>query len=596
MIKKTVSLFGLLLAASPALADDAPETRKALFGDVHVHTERSFDAYTFNVRRSADDAYRYAQGQPIRHVSGQMIQLKGGALDFYAVTDHGEYMGVVPAMNDPASPMSLLKIARELFSTTLDEAVKAFRTLIGGSVEGRVNPELDNKDIQRSAWAEAIEAANRWYRPGEFTTFIGYEYTSMPKNQNLHRIVLFKGSTGPELPFTLFDSQNPEDLWAFLGRERLKGRDAIAIPHNMNVSNGKMFEMTDWAGRPIDPDYARLRMLNEPIAEMSQIKGTSETHPLLSPNDEWAGFEIYPLLLGTTTEGKVPGSYIREAYRNGLTIEERTGANPYQFGMIGSSDTHNAGGPVDEDRYFGKLGITDGTPQARGILKGDHPQEELLSGVGRWSAAGLAGVWAEDNNRERIFAAMRRKETFATSGPRIKVRLFAGTAFQPALANATDMIRQVYATGVPMGGELKTRTAPSFLAWAQRDPGNAPLQRLQIVKGWIEDGKTKEAVYDVACASGPPDPRHRCGDSGRKPNATNCAANLRAGTPELKAVWRDPDYVAGQRAFYYVRVLEEPTCRWSTWEANRLNVAPPKSLPLLIQERAWSSPVWVKPS
>jgi Protein of unknown function (DUF3604) len=335
-------------SVSTAAWADEPARRQALFGDVHVHTQNSFDAYIFGVRRTPDDAYRYALGEPIRHVNGYDIQLKGGPLDFYAVTDHGEYMGVLPAMDDAASPMSLISWAKDLFSTIPEKITAAFSKI--GSVirTGEANTEIYNKDLISNTWREVLASTERYYQPGKFTTFAGYEYTSAPENQNLHRIVLFKGARTPDMPFSALDSLDPAKLWEWLDALRARGIDGIAIPHNSNVSNGKMFQLTDFKGKPIDSQYAATRMRNEPIVEMSQVKGTSDTHPLLSPNDEFANFEIYDTLLGTDRKGTHDGSYIRQALQRGLAIEEKTGMNPYKFGLIGSSDTHNAGGPIEE--------------------------------------------------------------------------------------------------------------------------------------------------------------------------------------------------------------------------------------------------------
>lgn len=589
-----------MLACSSAAFADEPDRRQALFGDVHVHTGLSFDAYIFGIRRTPDDAYRYALGESVRHASGYDIQLKGGALDFYAVTDHAEYLGVLPAMDDPSTSLSLIDYAKDMFSTARDKIAAAFGKVAGSVQSGQAIAEMDNRDVQKSAWGEMLSAADRYYTPGKFTTFAGYEFTSAPGSGNLHRVVLFKGAVRPNLPFSALDSLNPEKLWEWLDALRGKGIDGIAVPHNSNVSDGRMFQMTDFAGKPIDAAYAETRMRNEPIVEMTQVKGTSDTHPLLSPNDEWADFETYDVLLGTDKRGKTDGSYIRQALQRGLAIEEKIWRNPYQFGLIGSSDTHNAGGPVEEDHYFGKTGLNDGTPAGRRAV--NWPGEEKLTGSNatpfyKWSAAGLAGVWAERNNREDIFAAFRRKETFATSGPRIKVRLFAGYDYPSGIFARRDFASLAYGKGVPMGGNLNTggRGAPTFLAQAIKDANSAGLQRLQIIRGSSEGGQLKEQVYDIACAVGVPDTKtHRCPAFAANIDTKTCRINLRQAAPELKIAWRDPDFDAKRRAFYYVRVLEHPTCRWSTYEANRLGKAPRKELPLTIQERAWSSPIWVR--
>lgn len=597
---KSLLLTSAIASLSSAAHADEANRRQAWFGDVHVHTSLSFDAYIFGVRRTPDDAYRYALGEPIRHANGYDIQLKGGPLDFYAVTDHSEYLGVLPAMDDPASPMSALEFAKGLFSTIREQIIASFGKVFTSIVAGEAIPEINNREIMKTSWQELGAAADRYYRPGVFTTFAGYEYTSQPDAGNLHRVVLFRTARRPDLPFSTLDSRNPEDLWSWLDGNRAKGIDGLAIPHNSNVSDGRMFAMTDFAGNPITAKYAETRMRNEPIVEMSQVKGTSETAPELSPNDEFANFEIYRTLLGTDIKGKSDGSYVRQALQRGLLIEAKTGRNPYKFGFIGSSDTHNAGGPVEEDHYFGKVGLSDGTPEGRGAVV--QPNEAKMAGAlatpfYEWSAAGLAGVWSERNNREDIFAAFRRKETFATSGPRIKVRLFAGYGYPADIFSRPDFSKLAYAGGVPMGGDLAAMKtgAPTFLAQAIKDPNEAGLERLQVIRGWVEYGRVREAIYDVACAQGVPDARtHRCPTSTAAVDVSTCKVNDagKAGG-ELRIAWRDPDYVPGRRAFYYLRAIQNPTCRWSTYEANILKKPLRLGLPKTIRERAWSSPIWI---
>jgi hypothetical protein len=572
--------------------------RNAYFGDLHVHTQYSFDAFVFGVRAMPEDAYRFARGDAISHPSGYEIQLRGGQLDFIAVTDHSEYLGILPALADPEHPLSRLPIARVVSGDTGLSTRQAFETFGPSLLAGQIVPEIDDAEVNTSAWHEIIEAAERNYEPGRLTTFIGFEYTSLPAYQNLHRNVIYRSGAVPEIPFSAFDSQNPEDLWEWLDQRRADGMEALAIPHNSNASNGQMFKLETWAGEPLDADYAARRMRNEPIVEVTQVKGSSDTHPLLSPNDEWAEFEILPYMLGTTTPSEVPGSYAREALLNGLEMEVEGGFNPYRFGLIGSSDNHNAGGSFSETDYFGKVGVMDGEPQRRASVPLDSPgpDGEIYADTYYrfWGASGLAGVWAEENTRESIFNALRRKETFATTGPRIRVRFFAGYQITDALIDDPDLVTRAYAGGVPMGGDLTADgdRAPRFLAWAMRDPNSAPLQRLQIVKGWVEGGETAEQVFDIACSDGlAPDPEtHRCPDNGATVDLSDCSIPDRLGAAELKALWIDPEPVSP--AFYYLRVLENPTCRWSTWDAVRAGVEPRLELPKTIQERAWSSPIW----
>ena len=389
------------------------------------------------------------------------------------------------------------------------------------------------------------------------------------------------------------------------------GMDVLAIPHNMNGSGGRMFEYGYFDGRPVDEAYVQLRTRNEPIAEMTQAKGTSETHPALSPNDEWADFEIMPYRISTRILSEPPGSYVRDAFRRGLEIEAGGVGNPYRFGLIGSSDTHVSAGVFREDDYTGPSGLMQADGERRGAVPVETitPRSTVDDGSGRMyfdtpatlnGAAGLAGVWAEENTRESLFDAMRRKETFATSGPRIVVRFFGGADLATLDVNDPALVASAYERGVPMGGRLSGRLdgrAPSFLVWAMQDPLSAPLQRVQVVKGWIADGVTHEAVYDVACSDGLNiDPEtQRCPDNGAEVDIATCAISAGVGASELKTVWSDPDFDAGQSAFYYVRTLENPTCRWSTWDAVRAGVEPRQDVAATLQERAWSSPIWYNP-
>jgi hypothetical protein len=601
-------------AAEPAQPREPNPLREAYFGDLHVHTRFSSDAFIFNTRATPDDAYRYAKGEAIRHAGGFAVQLSGDPLDFLAVTDHGEYLGVYSSFTDSASPVANRALAKRVLAATEPADIRAtFQAMREMRLSGQLAKELEGwEPVHRSAWQEVIAAAERHNAPGEFTTFVGYEYTSAPDSQNLHRNVIFRGR-GADLPFTAQDSRNPEDLWAWLDARRAEGIEALAIPHNSNGSNGQMFRLETFDGEPLDAAYADLRMRNEPLVEVTQVKGTSDTHPMLSPNDEWANFEIMHLRIATTIPSDPPGSYVREAYGHGLEIEEAGGFNPFKFGLIGSSDTHNAAGSFDESNYFSKVGKLDDSAEKRGSVPLAEPRQDGEPGdasppVGPrytdqyyhlWGASGLAGVWAEENTRESIYDALRRKETFATSGPRMRVRLFAGYDFADGLASDPGAVAAAYAGGVPMGADLLARgeDAPRFLVLAMRDPKSAPLQRVQIIKGWLEDGKAREQVFDVACSDRlvPDAATHRCPDNGATVDLASCAVSAGSGAAELTALWTDPTFEPGQRAVYYVRVLENPTCRWSTWDAVRAGVEPNPALQATIQERAWSSPIWYLP-
>ena len=628
--------------------------RNPYYGDLHVHTKYSFDAYVFGVTASPDDAYRYAKGAAVKHPLGYEMKLRE-PLDFYAVTDHGFYMGMIQAyadtstdisQNDFAEPFHNLNRLDNLTVESAGERSNIFSSVLGATI---IKPYPDwhpnllkayfsrntqgalrsfDYDIHKSAWADVARSANEHNDPGNFTTFIGYEFTTSTdiEGGNLHRNVIFESSKASIRPWTRIDSINPEDLWTWQDRLREKGVDTISMPHNSNGSNGQMFEMESFKGNALDVEYAEKRMRNEPLVEITQVKGTSETHPLLSPDDEWADFEIMDVRVGSRppTYSKPSGSYVREAYLNGLTLEFTKQGNPYKFGLIGSSDTHVVASSLDESNYWSKVGLLDGDPENRGSvpLKEENVArlEEYMrafnqpistvtleqgeyanTGFTQWGASGLAAAWAEENTRESLFAAFRRKETFATTGPRISVRFFGGYNLSSIDLNSESLVSEAYSKGVTMGADLLNNDdqIPEFIVWALRDMNSAPLQRIQIIKGWIDmnSGRPKEKVFDVACSDGlEPDPiTNRCPDNGARVNINDCSISSNVGSSELKTVWKDPEFKVDDKAFYYVRVLENPTCRWSTWDAIKSGFKPREGLHETIQERAWSSPIWYIP-
>ena len=597
----TISEKGAVIEVNP--------NKNAYFGDTHVHTNLSFDAYLMGTRRTPDEAYEFAKGAAIEHASGFKMQMKK-PLDFLAVADHAFYLGMMRELNRGEGPYADHNLTDAVGNANSAEgSTAAFQAVLGHMRDRDPNSpdDLDDRGIRTSAWEEIIEAAERHNDPGNFTAFIGYEYTtSGPESQNLHRNVIFRGdrSEVPAIPFSRLDSLNPEDLWSWMDANREAGMESIAIPHNMNGSDGWMFERTYYrSDKPIDAAYAEIRMRNEPLVENSQVKGTSDTHPLLSPNDEWADFELMELRIASTLASQPEGSYVRNAFLNGMLMEEESGINPYKFGVIAASDTHNAAGSFEEDNYWSKTGLMDINPVNRGSVPlPDSDPEDLQYADGAssfWGASGLAGVWAESNTRDAIFDSFRSKETFATSGPHIRVRFFGGHGLAESLEGAEDVISAAYANGVPMGGDLNgpTETSPSFYLWASKDPDTEPLQRLQIIKGWIEDGERKEVVVDVACSDGgevDPD-TNRCPDNGASVDLTTCATTRDLGARELSATWTDPDFDASQNAFYYVRVLENPKCRWSTWDAIRAGTPLNPDMHASIQDRAWTSPIWYNP-
>ena len=620
---------------------DVNPDRNAYFGDLHVHTRYSFDAYAFGTLATPYDAYRFAKGEAIKHPAGFDMQLSV-PLDFYGVTDHGMFMGVAPVAADTSSDFSKYPFAQVVHDlnapdnmgrlSALDR-MRSFglgRALALAIVEGEVDPD-EPLSITRSAWADTIEAADMHNDPGRFTTFVAYEYTTTSDdNGSLHRNVVFKGSDRvPEVPFSRVHSRDPEDLWDWMDTLREAGVESLAIPHNSNKSNGHMFKLEDWAGDPIDDEYAVKRIRNEPLVEITQIKGTSETHPALSSRDEWADFELVSTRgvgMGKPMPSKPEGSYVREAWRHGLALEAQGITNPFAFGVIGSSDTHTGAAQNDESNFSSKLGILSADAQLRGsvplglvenILVNILPGQEVVEVDGKsfmggqqneFGASGLAAVWAEENTREAIYAAFRRKETFATSGPRIRLRFFAGYGLPDNLLETEGGVARAYTNGVTMGADLapnmadgttEGERAPQFAVWALADADGAPLQRLQIVKGWIDaSGETHEKVIDVACAGGVAVDRstNRCPDNGATVNLSDCSTRANTGAAQLRTVWTDPDFDANQRAFYYARVLENPTCRWNTWDAIHAGTEPRSDLAPTLQERAWSSPIQYLPT
>ena len=617
----------------------APAERKAYFGDLHVHTTYSFDAYAFGTLATPYDAYRFAKGEAIANPAGFNMQLSR-PLDFYAVTDHGMFLGLAEAAADTSTEFSKNSFSEPYHGLNAPENMGAgsldvlnrmgtFSSFMPAAVSQIRSGELDRDEVLgvvRSAWRDSINAADEFYEPGRFTTFAAYEYTSSSSDRgNLHRNVVFQDTNKlPREPFSRLHSQNPEDLWQWMDDLRSKGVESLAIPHNSNGSNGQMFKLVDWAGDPLDDDYAEQRIRNEPIVEITQIKGTSETHPILSSRDEFSNFEIMPYRVATNALSQVEGSYVREALLNGLALEQQGMTNPYQFGFIGSSDTHTGASQNVESNFVSKLGLLSGTAEQRGSVPVSGLAGELeyqatrvlakLSGNpalrvktnGRiytagatptFGASGIAAAWAEENTRESLYSAFRRKEVFATSGPRMQIRLFASFGFDESMVTDADGVEQAYAKGVTMGGTLTSKAAnaqaPTFLVMASADTESAPLQRLQIIKGWVDVDGTHEEVIDIACAGGAEviAETNRCPDNGASVDLSDCSINDDTGVGHLSALWRDLDFRDDQRAFYYARAIENPTCRWSTWDAIRADVSPRSDLPATLQERAWSSPI-----
>ena len=581
-------------AATRASAQAKNPDREAYFGETHVHTSWSLDAWLFGNRiTDPGDAYKYFKGEPIKHPLGFEVRIDT-PLDWAGVTDHSEYVGVIKLANDPSSPISKLPAAQPLImkANTPSEIQRIFvygvRVLMGGPpVKALMSPE-----VAGTVWKENVELADKANVPGKFTAFCSYEWTSMPNNMNLHRNVFFKDCAKvPAMPFSALDSPHPVDLWNWMDGQRKAGNDVLAISHNANLSDGRMYPTeVDSKGRPIDAAYGASRVRNEPLIEMKQMKGTSETHPLLSPNDEFSSFEIMSILLGDPP-GRIPhimGSYARQALKDGLTLQDTKSFNPYKFGFGAAADSHNTAVPYREDNFFGGHAAEDGTIETRMAGHNFAGIDVRLE-----SPAGLTGVWAEENTRASLFEAMQRKETFAVSGPHIKVRLFGGWEYISDMLGDKDWVKTSYAKGVPMGGDLPPARAkaPTFMVWAVKDPTSGNLDRIQIVKGWTRSGQSFEKVFDVVWA-GDRKPAKGTGvvrPIGSTVDVENATYTNTIGAVELKTVWTDPEFDPSLHVFYYARVLEIPTPRWTTIQAKQLGVPPPDVVAATIQERAWSS-------
>ena len=606
-----------LVSLSPAAAD-----KQLLWGDTHLHTSYSFDAYTNN-NFTADPhvAYRYARGEPVIHPYNRTRVQIETPLDFLVVSDHAEFLGVIRHIHREGVDTSQLglwdslkaRYAAWVLNGRLDErnAAQLFREVLPPPGEVREEAARVNLGgnatilppmmwVQEDTWKSQTELADEYYEPGKFTTFIGWEWSSIPGGANLHRVVFTDGdkSVGQSFhPFRLLDSQYPEDLWAWLEKTSAEtGAGFLAIPHNSNVSKGYMFDTQRLRGTDFDAAYIALKRKWEPVTEITQLKGDSETHPELSPDDEFADFEEFPFYLQVTQSPYVvkPGDYVRSALKRGLALEQQYGENPYQFGVIGSTDAHTSIPSAEEDNFWGKM-ATDSIPENK-----SREWEEGVSSPDGWamSASGLAAVWAEDNTRESIMAAMKRREVYATTGPRIRLQFFGANDFGEIDLASASLYDEATAAGVAMGGELQGGdSGPEFLVLADKDPVGANLDRIQIAKGWLdEQGEQQERVYNVSW-SGEREP----GADGKLPAVGNTvdlstgAVDNSIGAPQLSARWQDPDHVAGQPAFYYVRVLQIPTARHSFLDALALGQEHAAHHPDTIQERAYSSPIWLKP-
>ena len=587
---------------------------RVYWGDTHLHTAMSFDAGSFGNRLGLDEAYRFARGEEITSSTGVPAKLSR-PLDWLMVADHSDNMGFFPDLLAGEQHLLSDPMGRDWYDRIqAGQGVDVAMEIIGLFSQGKIPDSLmysPDSMPYKSAWQETIEAAEKYNDPGHFTAFIGFEWTSLIKGDNLHRVVMYRdgGDKASQMvAYTTFPplgSPNPRDLWKWMSSyEEKTGGDVLAIAHNGNLSNGIMFPLKEqYDGKNLDKTYVTERAKWEPAYEVTQIKGDGETHPYLSPEDEFADYENWDVgnldLSVAKTNDMLAGEYAREALKRGLVIEKKLGTNPYKFGMIGSTDSHTSLATAQEDNFFGKHSGYEPGPERM-----THPFFENENGT-LWSwqqvSSGLAAVWATDNTREAIFDAIARKEVYGTTGSRMAVRFFGGWEFTEQDTNSRQPAFTGYQKGVPMGGDLPKKpenaNAPTFMIFALRDPIGANLDRIQIIKGWMDDkGNTHEKVYDVAWSGGrKPDASGKLPPVGNTVDVKNANWTNTIGASELGTVWIDPDFNPTQKAFYYARVIEIPTPRWSTYDAFRYGLELPKDAPAATQERAYTSPIWYTP-
>ena len=603
-------------AYSPYAKRGFPE--RPLWGDSHLHTSLSMDAGLFGNRLPPRDAYRFARGEEVVSSTGQAVRLSR-PLDWLVVADHSDGMGLIGDV--AAGKPELLAYeqgARWIkgFAQGGDTAVQTALDLISTFSQGEMDPEMfalysPGSKLYKNLWEKVVDEAEAFNDPGRFTAFVGFEWTSLIKGNNMHRVVIMRDGAVRAKQVVAYTTQppvgspDPRDLWKYLANyEQKTGGEALAIPHNGNLANGIMFPLeAQWNGTKLDETYVTQRDKWEPLYEATQIKGDGEAHPFLSPDDEFADYETWDIgnldVSEAKTDDMLAGEYAREALKRGLAIETRLGTNPYKFGLIGATDSHTSLATAEEDNFFGKHSGYEPKPDRM-----THPFMENENGsIMGWQmvASGLAAVWATENTREAVFDAMLRKEVYATTGPRMVVRLFGGWEFTEQDLNSRMPAVVGYEKGTPMGGDLwampEGAKAPVFMVSALRDPIGANLDRIQIVKGWLDaEGKTYEKVYDVDWSGDrKPDAKGKLPPVGNTVDVANANWINTIGAPELGAVWVDPDFDPRQKAFYYARVLEIPTPRWSTYDAFRFGIELPKDAPTATQERAYTSPIWYIP-
>ena len=603
----TVSvLCSALIAANAFAADSAGEPgrsasgknplKNVYFGEQHLHTQNSPDAFAAGSRQTWDEAFRYGRGEEVTmHTLSSKNKIKRRTpYDFMAITDHAEYFGVMPRMIDPKDPLAKSPLAKRLQKndpTAVGDILHDILTSTG-------RPELTRPKLLRDNWKNYVKVANKYNDPGKFTTLIAFEWTSIPNGRNMHRNVFFRNDDGPRAPFSSFDSFLPEDLWTYQEIQRNAGIDNFAIPHNGNVSDGWMFSPNKFLAGPMDARYAKRQALNEPLTEIIQTKGSSDTHPAMSPNDEFANFELFPNMINVGQPSQIKYGYIRQGLVEGMILENTLGSNPFKMGIVSGADAHSGYSNNEEFNFHGSHGALEDTPKKRlnPVINASGEMPSLLG------SAGATAVWAEENTRASIFDAMQSKETYGTSGTLIRLRFFGGWNYPENLNKDKNFVKKSYAGGVPMGRDLKPKPskakAPTFAVWAQKDPESGNLDRIQIIKGFINKwGRTDEKIFEVAQSDGrKPDVKTgKVKPVGNTVDVKTATYTNDIGDTQLSAVWTDPDFDPAQKAVYYVRVLEIPTPRWSTFDSVKSGLPIPEGVPTTIQERAWSSPIWYTP-
>ena len=593
------SIFAADAAGEPGRNSKGPNSLKNVyFGEQHLHTSSSADAFAFGTRMTPDDAYRFAQGESLTLATGNRTIKKSTPYDWVAVTDHAVYLGVMPMLLDPNSPMRDTPIGKEMAA---GQGTEAFQKLFDSVAINAPIEYMMDSTIMVPAWKVQVDAANKHYKPGKFTTLIAFEWTSQPNYMNLHHNVFFRDDTGPARVFSSFDSEHREDLWTYQEYQRSLGHENFSIPHNSNVSNGAMFAVHNSDGDPIDVKWAERSARNSPAVEIIQTKGASETNPAVSPSDEFAGFEqgFKHRLASGGLATNLNRSFVRNALTDGAGFKEMLGVNPFKYGIVAGADIHIAASTNEEFNFHGAHGNADKSAKLR-MESTSSPSGEAPIQFG---SAGTTAVWAPENTREAIFDGIRSKETYGTSGTLIRVRFFGGWDYDKNLVKDKNFVKTAYKKGVPMGGDLaqmpKNAKAPTFVVWAMKDPESGNLDRVQIVKVWAHpaNGLPVEKIYDVAWS----DNRKPDAKTGKLPPVGNTVDIKKAtytndiGDTQLSAMWTDPDFKPETSAAYYVRVLEIPTPRWSTYDAARTGLPIPEGVPLTLQERAWSSPSWFTP-